>query len=78
MSVILAFFSGGILRMVSIAPALLEPAETYLRIVGGACFLNALIPIFSSYLRPVYCMSSPFDVDEIAPQFGMSREAFHK
>lgn len=32
--------------MVSIAPALLEPAETYLRIVGGACFLNALIPIF--------------------------------
>ena len=51
MSVILAVFSGGILRIVSIAPALLEPAETYLRIVGGACFLNALIPIFSSYLR---------------------------
>ena len=35
----------------SIAPALMEPAETYLKIVGGACFLNALIPIFSSYLR---------------------------
>ena len=51
MSVALAVFSGGILRIVSIAPALLEPAETYLRIVGGACFLNALIPIFSSYLR---------------------------
>ena len=51
MSIILAFFSGGILRMVSIAPALFEPAQTYLRIVGGACFLNALIPIFSSYLR---------------------------
>ena len=34
-----------------IAPALLEPAEIYLRIVGGTCFLNALIPIFSSYLR---------------------------
>lgn len=32
--------------MVSIAPALFEPAQTYLRIVGGACFLNALIPIF--------------------------------
>ena len=47
MSVILATFSGGILRIVSIAPALLEPAEIYLRIVGGACFLNALIPIFS-------------------------------
>ena len=51
MSVFLAFFSGNILKIVSIAPALLEPAETYLKIVGGACFLNALIPIFSSYLR---------------------------
>ena len=51
MSVILAFCSGRILKVVSIAPALLEPAEIYLRIVGGACFLNALIPIFSSYLR---------------------------
>ena len=51
MSIILAAFSGGMLRIVSIAPALLEPAEIYLRIVGGACFLNALIPIFSSYLR---------------------------
>ena len=47
MSVVLAAFSGGILRIVSIAPALLEPAEIYLRIVGGACFLNALITIYS-------------------------------
>ncbi len=51
MSVFLAFFSGSILRLVSIAPALMEPAETYLKIVGGACFLNALIPIFAAYLR---------------------------
>ena len=51
MSFILAAFSGWILKIVSIAPALLEPAETYLKIVGGASFLNALIPIFSSYLR---------------------------
>lgn len=51
MSAVLAVFFGGILRMVSIAPALFEPAETYLKIVGGTCFLNALIPIFSSYLR---------------------------
>ena len=50
-SVVLTVFSGGILRAVSIAPALLESAETYLKIVGGASFLNALIPIFSSYLR---------------------------
>ena len=51
MSFILAAFSGWILKIVSIAPALFEPAETYLKIVGGASFLNALIPIFSSYLR---------------------------
>jgi putative MATE family efflux protein len=51
MSVFLAVFSGKILEIVSIAPALFTPAETYLKIVGGACFLNALIPIFSSYLR---------------------------
>ena len=37
MSAFLAIFSGTILKVVSIAPALLEPAETYLRIVGGAC-----------------------------------------
>ena len=46
MSVILAAFSVGILRIVSIAPALLEPAEIYLRIVGGACFLNGKRLVF--------------------------------
>ena len=51
MSVFLAVFSGNILKMVSIAPALFDSANTYLRIVGGACFLNALIPIYSSYRR---------------------------
>ena len=51
MSIVLAIFSGEILRIVSIAPTLLNPAERYLKIVGGTCFLNALIPIFSSYLR---------------------------
>ena len=51
MSVFLALFSCSMLRIVSIAPALMEPAETYLKIVGGAFFLNALIPIFYSYLR---------------------------
>ena len=29
----------------------MEYAQTYLKIVGGFCILNALIPIFSSYLR---------------------------
>lgn len=51
LSVFLFFFSETILEMVGVAPLLMEYAKTYLRIVGGACFLNALIPIFSSYLR---------------------------
>ena len=34
-----------------IAEALREPALQYLQIVGGCCFLNALIPIFAGYLR---------------------------
>lgn len=47
----LAAFSEGILEAVGVAPLLMDYAKTYLRIVGGFCFLNALIPIFSSYLR---------------------------
>lgn len=44
-------FSGKILEVVGVAPLLMDHARIYLRIVGGFCFLNALIPIFSSYLR---------------------------
>lgn len=51
LSVFLFAFSGNILEIVGVAPLLQEYAGTYLRIVGGFCFLNALIPIFSSYLR---------------------------
>lgn len=51
MSAFLFIFSGKILELVSIAPALMEPARVYLQIVGGSCILNAIIPIFSSYLR---------------------------
>lgn len=51
LSVFLFIFSGNILEIVGVAPLLMEYAKTYLRIVGGFCFLNALIPIFSSYLR---------------------------
>lgn len=50
-AVFLAVFSGRILEVVGVAPLLMDHAKTYLRIVGGCCFLNALIPIFSSYLR---------------------------
>ncbi len=51
LSVFLFLFSGEILEVVGVAPLLMGYAKTYLRIVGGCCFLNALIPIFSSYLR---------------------------
>ena len=51
LSAFLFTFSGSILETVGVAPLLMEYAKTYLRIVGGFCFLNALIPIFSSYLR---------------------------
>ena len=51
MSIFLFSCSGQILTVVGVAEALHQPAETYLRIVGGACILNALIPIMSSYLR---------------------------
>lgn len=51
LSIFLFLFSGSILKLVGVAPALMEYAKTYLRIVGGCCFFNALIPIFSSYLR---------------------------
>lgn len=51
LSALLFFKSGMILEMVGVADLLMEYAKTYLKIVGGACILNALIPIFSSYLR---------------------------
>lgn len=51
LAIFLFSFSGRILEVVGVAPLLMDYAKTYLRIVGGFCFLNALIPIFSSYLR---------------------------
>lgn len=51
LSVFMFFFSGKILEIVGVAPMLMEHAKTYLKIVGGCCFLNALIPVYSSCLR---------------------------
>lgn len=51
LSVLLFLFSGKILEMVGVAPLLLGFAKTYFQIVGGFCILNAVIPIYSSYLR---------------------------
>lgn len=51
LSLFMFFFSGTLLEVVGVAPLLMEHAKTYLQIVGSFCFLNALTPIFSSYLR---------------------------
>ncbi len=51
LSVILVFGAGPILRAIGIAEALFVHAKIYIQIVGGACVLNALIPILNCYLR---------------------------
>lgn len=51
LSVFLFAFSDIILETVGIAKLLKDDASIYLKIVGGFSFLNALIPIFSGYLR---------------------------
>lgn len=50
-SLFLCFGARALLTTVGISPALEEYAVTYFRIVGGGCILNALIPVFSGYLR---------------------------
>lgn len=51
MSVVMIFGAEPILTAVGVADALMQPAKTYLQIVGGGCILNALIPICACYLR---------------------------
>ncbi len=51
LSLFLFVFSGKVLEIVGVAPLLMDSAKTYLKIVGGGCILNALIPVFASYLR---------------------------
>lgn len=62
---VLYFLSGPILRAVGIAEQLLEPAETYMRVVGAFCVCSALSPIFSSYLR-AYGHAAPTLIATIA------------
>ena len=51
LAAVMFFFSGNLLELVGVAPLLMEHAKIYLQIVGSFCFLNALIPIFSCYIR---------------------------
>ena len=48
---LLVFGGGWILQTIGIAEALLVPGRVYLQTVGLFCVCNALIPIYSSYLR---------------------------
>ena len=65
-SSILYFGAGFILDVVGIAEALREPAVIYLQIVGGFSFLNALVPIFSGYLRAFGFLRQPLVATIIA------------
>lgn len=51
LSSFLFFFSGDFLQIVGIAANLQEPATIYLKIVGTGVIVNAILPIYSSYLR---------------------------
>lgn len=51
LSAVMYFFADGILNVVGVADALKKPATDYMKIVGGGAVLNALIPVFSGYLR---------------------------
>lgn len=59
LSVFLLFFSHEVLEVVGVADSLMEYASEYLEIVGGAVLFNALIPIFSYYVRAFGHAKSP-------------------
>ena len=50
-TLILVCFGGDILEAIGVAAQLRRSAKTYLQTVGFFCICNALIPVFSSYLR---------------------------
>ena len=50
-SLILGLLSPYIVRGLGVAPSLQEDAIIYLQIVGAGCLFDALIPVFSCYLR---------------------------
>lgn len=50
-TLVLLCFGGDILEAIGVADQLQESARIYLQTVGFFCVCNALIPVFSSYLR---------------------------
>ena len=51
LSLILGLFAKEILTVMGIATTLLPYATSYMKIIGGACIITAILPIFNSYLR---------------------------
>ncbi len=76
LSVFLFLFSGRLLETLGVAPLLMEDAKTYLQIVGGCCLLNALIPIFSSYLRAFGYTRQPLAATLLANALNLCLNAF--
>ena len=76
LSLFLFAFSGNVLEIVGAAPLLMDYAKTYLRIVGGFFFLNALIPIFSNYLRAFGHTRPPLAAALLANGVNLALNAF--
>ena len=66
LSVFLLVFSGDVLRTVGIADDLEKYATTYMMIVGGGCFIMAIVPIFGNYLRAFGHTKEPLYATAIA------------
>lgn len=56
----MVLFSSSIFGALGVAPTIAQPAETYMRIVGGGCLANALISVFSVHLRAFGHTKQPF------------------
>ena len=59
LSTVLLFWSDEVLRIVGVADNLVGYAGLYMEIVGGTIILNAIIPIFSYYVRAFGHAKSP-------------------
>jgi len=51
LSLFMFFFSGSLLEAIGVADELMTYAKNYLKIVGSFTFLNAILQVFSGYLR---------------------------
>lgn len=66
LSLFMFFGADFILKVVGVAPSLMEYTKTYVQIVGGCCFINALVPIYSSYLRAFGYTKEPMTATIVA------------